>query len=79
MVSRRDGTWLVDGFLPFEELMERLDRDPSGLPHFETVHDFVSAFLGEETGPAASFEWRGLTFEVVAMDGRRVDEVLVSE
>ena len=81
MVSREDGTWLVDGLIPFEEFLERLGRDPApaGLPHFETVHSFVSASLGEELGPAATFQWRGLSFEVVDMDGRRVDKVLVSE
>ncbi|MFW6199963.1 MAG: hemolysin family protein [Gemmatimonadota bacterium] len=79
MVSRGDGTWLVDGLLPFELFLERLDRDPSGLPHFETVHDFVSASLGQEAGLASTFEWRGLGFEIVDLDGRRVDKVLVSE
>ena len=79
MVYREDGTWLVDGLLPFEELMDRLERDPSGLPHFETVHDFVTASLGEEASPASTLEWQGLTFEVMDMDGRRVDKVLVSE
>jgi len=78
MVARGPGSWLVDGLLPFDEFLDRLDLDAGGLPHFETVHSFVAASLDVEPRTAASFEWRGYEFEVVDMDGRRVDKVLVS-
>lgn len=79
ITSRGGGTWLVDGLLPFEEFMDHFELDPSGLPHLETVHSFVVSFLGERPEAGSTFRWRGMRFEVVDMDGRRVDKVLVSE
>lgn len=79
MVARDDGTWLVDGLLPFDELLGRLHLDPAAVPHFGSVHAFVVSSLGEEPQVASSFRWRGFHFEVVDMDGRRVDKVLVSK
>jgi putative hemolysin len=54
-----------------------LDR----LPHedeYETLSGFMMVSLGRVPQAADHFEWRGLRFEVVDMDGRRVDKVLVT-
>ena len=45
---------------------------------YETLSGFVMVSLGRVPQPADRFEWHGLKFEVMDMDGRRVDKVLVT-
>lgn len=78
---REDGSWLVDGGLAVEALEDVLELGP--LPgqeehQYTTVAGFVLHQLGRIPQPADHFTWDGLRFEVVDMDGRRVDKVLVS-
>lgn len=78
---RDDGSWLVDGGLPVEALEDVLEIGP--LPgqeehQYTTVAGFVLHQLGRIPEPADHFAWDGFRFEVVDMDGRRVDKVLVS-
>ena len=78
---RDDGSWLVDGGLPIEDLRDTLGLGP--LPgedehQYTTVAGFVLHQLGRIPQPADRFAWDGWRFEVVDMDGRRVDKVLVS-
>ena len=77
--QRQDGSWLLDGMLEVDEFKEIFDLPP--LPHeteYETLSGFVMVSLGRLPQPADRFEWHGLKFEVVDMDGRRVDKVLVT-
>ncbi len=80
-VEREDGSWLLDGALLIEEFKEIF---PIGvLPGeerggYETLAGFVLARMGRVPRAADHFEWGGLRFEVVDMDGRRVDKVLVT-
>lgn len=80
-VTRPDGSWLVDGAVSMEEATEHLDlpelpEDEAGAYH--TLAGFVVTRLGRIPVAADHFEWGGLRFEVVDMDGRRVDKLLVS-
>lgn len=80
-VSRADGSWLVDGSAAMEEVqahfgMDGLPEDEAGAYH--TIGGFVMARLGRVPKAADTFEWGGLKFEVMDMDGRRIDKVLVS-
>ena len=79
-VSRADGSWLVEGSAPMEEVathfgMDALPEDEAGAYH--TIGGFVMARLGRVPRTADHFEWGGLKFEVMDMDGRRIDKVLV--
>jgi putative hemolysin len=81
VVQRADGSWLMDGALPVHEVREVLDLDP--LPgeesgEFETLGGFVMSRLGRIPEVGDITDWEGRRFEVVDMDGRRVDRVLVS-
>ena len=78
-VQRRDGSWLMDGLLPFEEFLDLCQRDEPEPRAFPTLHAFIADRL--EGGPqvAAVVEWRGLHIEIVDMDGSRVDKVLVRD
>jgi putative hemolysin len=79
-VRREDGSWLVDGMLSVEEFFELLDIEE--LPreqraNYHTMGGFVVTHLGRIPNAADYFEWRGMRFEVMDMDGNRVDKVLV--
>ena len=77
--QRQDGSWLLDGMLEVDEFKEIFDLPL--LPHedeYETLSGFVMTSLGRVPQPADRFEWHGLKFEVMDMDGRRVDKVLVT-
>ncbi len=77
--QRQDGSWLLDGMLPIEDLKEifNIRRLPDE-DEYETLGGFVMNHLGRVPDPADFFEWNGLRFEVVDMDGNRVDKVMVS-
>jgi putative hemolysin len=80
-VRREDGSWLVDGLLPVEELAELLDlEEPSDEERgdYRTVGGLVMYQLSRIPTVGDRLSWRGLDLEVVDMDGRRVDKVLVT-
>ncbi|MCL1469020.1 hemolysin family protein [Argonema galeatum] len=79
-VQREDGSWLLDGMLPVEDLFElfgikELPEDRRG--NYHTMGGFVITHLGRIPIAADKFEWKGYRFEVMDMDGNRVDKVLV--
>jgi putative hemolysin len=77
--QRQDGSWLLDGMLEVDEFKEIFQLPV--LPHedeYETLSGFVMVSLGRVPQPTDRFEWHGLNFEVMDMDGRRVDKVLVT-
>jgi putative hemolysin len=77
--QRQDGSWLLDGMLEVDEFKEIFSL--SLLPHedeYETLSGFVMISLGRVPQTADQFEWHDLRFEVIDMDGRRVDKVLVT-
>ena len=81
IVRREDGSWLVDGLLAAEELKERLGLEE--LPReagadYQTVGGMVMDTLGRVPAEGDRFEWEGYSFEVLDMDGQRVDKVLVA-
>lgn len=79
---REDGSWLVDGLLIIDRLREILDLDEtfpdeeSG--HYHTVGGFMMTQLGGIPRVGQHFQWKHFRFEVVDMDGRRVDKVLIA-
>lgn len=81
IVERPDGSWLVDGGAAIGDVLERLEA--GALPDeeegsYHTIGGFVMARLGRIPRTADRFEWHGVLFEVIDMDGRRIDKVLVS-
>lgn len=78
-VQREDGSWLLDGMLPVDEFFEIFDMEEL-LEHrgnYQTLGGFVITHLGRIPAAADHFEWEGMRFEVMDMDGNRVDKVLV--
>ena len=79
-VQREDGSWLLDGMLPVDEFFELFDIDELPGEHrgsYQTLGGFVMTHLGRIPAAAEHFEWEGMRFEVMDMDGNRVDKVLV--
>ncbi|WP_341889237.1 hemolysin family protein [Variovorax sp. YR752] len=80
-VKREDGSWLFDGLIPVPELKDRLEMKE--LPEedrgrYNTLAGMVMLLLGRLPSTTDSVEWEGWRFEVVDMDGKRVDKVLAS-
>ena len=80
-VSRADGSWLLDGDYPVDKLEDALgsfelpDRDRIG---YETVAGLILALCDHIPRRGERVQWQGWQFEVVDMDGLRIDQVLVS-
>ena len=81
IVAREDGSWLIDGSLPTDDLREllRVDHLPGEQEHdFRTVAGMVMTALGHIPQVGEVFAWHGIRFEVVDLDGVRIDKLLVT-
>ena len=76
---REDGSWLLDGLMSVDELQMLLDLDelPGQEINYDTVGGLFMAQLGRIPVVGDKFEWNNLHFEVMDMDGHRVDKVLI--
>lgn len=82
VVRRADGSLLVEGLLPAGELGEHLGlrilpEEQEG--DYQTVGGMMMAHLGRVPAAGDHFEWEGFCFEVLDMDGNRVDKVLIAQ
>lgn len=78
-VQRADGSWLFDGALALEEVWSYLElRRIPERSDYHTLAGLVLFELGDIPKSGDTFEWNGLSFEVVDMDGHRIDKVLVT-
>ena len=80
VVLRDDGSWLFDGMIQIDELkehlgIERLPEEEEG--RYETLSGLMMAVLNRIPLTGDYFDWNDFRFEVVDMDGRRVDRVMV--
>jgi putative hemolysin len=79
-LQRADGSWLVDGMITVQELKEilHLEELPGEQENvYQTLGGFVMHQLGRVPAVTDAFEWSGWRYEVMDMDGQRVDKVLV--
>lgn len=80
IVRRGDGTWLIDGMLDLDALSRELGIDTLAddlRDHYHTVAGLAMYALGRMPKTGDVFERDGFRFEIVDMDGHRVDSVLV--
>ena len=80
-IQRTDGSWLFDGLIPAPELKDRLslkDLPEEDRGRYNTLAGMVMLLLGRLPQTTDSVEWEGWRFEVVDLDGKRVDKVLVT-
>ncbi len=81
VVTREDGSWLVDAGLDLDAFTELIDHDIFGIDQegrYHTLAGFVMHVLERIPREADHFEWQGYRFEVMDMDGKRVDKLLVT-
>jgi putative hemolysin len=81
VVQREDGSWLVDGMYAVDELKDTFDLKE--LPDeedasYQTLGGMIMAMLGRVPTVGNRVDWGGYRLEVVDMDGRRIDKVLIS-
>jgi len=79
-VQRHDGSWLLDGMLAVEEFKEIFhleDLPGEKRDAYQTLGGFLFTQFGRVPSVSDSFVWSNLRFEIVDMDGKRIDKVLV--
>ena len=76
---REDGSWLVDGLMPIHDVEHTIGLEGLLEHHddYQRLAGFVLSQLGRIPDAGDCFSWQGWRFEVVDMDGRRIDKVLI--
>jgi putative hemolysin len=78
---RDDGSYLVDGQIPFYDFLSYFDKADwmnEGEHEFDTLAGFILHELERIPQTGDKMEWRGFRFEIMDMDGHRIDKVLVT-
>lgn len=76
--QREDGSWLIDGGMPVDQVRDMFGlRNISSESDYHTLAGFILNHTGRIPKPGDWFEWQGYRFEVIDMDGRRIDKVLL--
>jgi len=81
IMERADGTYLVDAQIPFFDFLSRFEKTDWANEEghdFDTLAGFVLHELEHIPVTGENFEWRGFKFEVIDMDGQRIDKLLVN-
>lgn len=80
IVLRENGSWLIDGRTPIEEIHLSIGlHEISADEDFDTIAGFVLENLRTAPKEAATFEAYGYSFEIVDMDGLRIDKILLTK
>ncbi len=77
-VEREDGSWLLSGAMPADEMADKLNIKLPDKRAYETVAGFVLAHLQHLPETGEHIETNGWRFEVVDLDGRRIDKILAT-
>jgi putative hemolysin len=80
IIERADGTYLVDAQIPFYDFLSRFEKTDwmnEDDHDFDTLAGFVLHELEHIPQTGETFDWRGFDFEIIDMDGQRIDKLLV--
>jgi putative hemolysin len=80
ITERADGTYLVDAQIPFYNFLSRFEKTDwlnEAEHNFDTLAGFVLHELEHIPNTGETFEWRGFSFEIIDMDGQRIDKLLL--
>ena len=80
IIERTDGTFLVDGQIPFYDFLSRFEKTEwlnEDDHDFDTLAGFVLHELEHIPHTGETFDWRGFDFEIIDMDGQRIDKLLI--
>jgi len=81
IVEREDGSFIVDGQIPFYDFLTRFEKTEwmnEGEHDFDTLAGFVLHELKRIPKTGDKLSWKGFTLEIIDMDGHRIDKVLVT-
>jgi putative hemolysin len=81
IVERKDGSFLIDAQIQFYDFLTRFDKTiwiNEGEHQFDTLAGFILHELKRIPKTGDTFEWRGFAFEIVDMDGQRIDKVIIN-
>jgi putative hemolysin len=78
ITERQDGSWLVAGWMPVDDFRERFRVTVPKDARYETLAGYILSELNHLPKVGESFERDGWRFEVVDLDGHRIDKVLVA-
>ncbi len=79
--EREDGSYLIDAQIPFYDFLHKFEKTEwinEGDQEFDTLAGFVLHELERIPQTGETFAWRGFRFEIVDMDGQRIDKLLVT-
>jgi putative hemolysin len=81
-IQRQDGTWLLDGIIPVPELkdtlgLEAVPEEDKG--RYNTLSGMLMLLMGRIPSAGEAVEWEHWRFEIIDMDGKRIDKVLASK
>ena len=78
IIQREDGTWLVDGQYSFYDFLEYFDMEDLYAEHdYNTLRGLILEILERVPKTGEKLKWLDFEFEIVDMDGARIDKVLV--
>jgi putative hemolysin len=82
IVARKDGTFLVDAQIPFYDFLTYFEKEDwitdVEQQEFDTLAGFILHHLEHIPQVGEKVTWRGFLFEIVDMDGHRIDKILVA-
>ena len=80
IIQREDGTWLVDGQCPFYDFLAYFDLEDLYNDHvYNTLSGLIFEILKRIPKTGEKLCWQNFEFEIVDMDGARIDKVLVKK
>ena len=79
LVKREDGSWLVAGWMPVDEFGEKLKLAIPRDAKYETVAGYVLSIINRLPNVGETFEHNGWKFEIMDLDGRRIDKILMTK
>jgi putative hemolysin len=77
-VQRDDGSWLIAGYMQADEMADLLNIDLPENRDYETVAGYILSLMHHLPATGECVDAQGWRFEVVDLDGRRIDKVLVA-
>ncbi|HEY8389131.1 MAG TPA: hemolysin family protein [Parasegetibacter sp.] len=80
IIEREDGSYLIDAQLPFYDFLSKFEMTEwmnEGEQEFDTLAGFILHELEHIPLTGEKLEWKGFKFEIVDMDGHRIDKILV--
>lgn len=81
IIERQDGSYLVDAQITFYDFLSHFEKTEwmnEGEHEFDTLAGFVLHELERIPKTGETFDWRGFEFEIIDMDGQRIDKLLVT-